>query len=91
MGSKKLYLEIVLGIYTHQKKNFSWFFKRIFEHGFNFKVYNFYIINYIFKFFLIFFSIKDKFILTTSNKDSKYIHNYDFSNSINSKKKKTKF
>ena len=51
MDSKEIILRDSAFDLHPPKKNLSWFFNRISEHGFNFKVYNFYIINYIFKFF----------------------------------------
>ena len=75
-------------IKTH--KNFFWFVKKLKLHGFNFKVYLFYLKNFSLKCLEIFLKHKNEFIFTTQKFSSKYIHNFDYSNSIGYLKSKNK-
>ena len=72
------------------KKNFGWLKNKILEHGFNFKVYFFYIQFFLGKFILSFLKHKNEFIFSNTKTSKYYINNYDYSNSLASVKRKTK-
>ncbi len=76
-------------IKTH--KDFSWFLKKLKEHNLNFKVYFFYLRYFFLKFFnTLLLQHKNEFIFTNEKFSSKYIHNFDYSNSIGYLKNKNK-
>ena len=72
------------------QKNFVWIINRIKEHGLNFKVYFFYLKSFFLYFLNKLLAHNNEFIFSTEKFSSKYIHNFDYSNSIGYLKKKNK-
>ena len=73
-----------------EKKNFRWLKKRMIEHRFNFKVYFFYIQFFLGKFILSILKHNKEFIFSNTKTSNYYINNYDYSNSLESVKRKIK-
>ena len=72
------------------KKNLKWFFSRILEHKLNFDLYFYYLSFFFYKTIFYFLKHRKEFIFSLNGTDEKYIHNFDYSNSIDFKKTKGK-
>ena len=68
------------------KKNLRWFIDKLLEHKFNIMVYLFYLRSFFYSIFL-YLKHKNEFLFSNDKKNKRYIHNYDYSNSLNAKKK----
>lgn len=70
------------------KKNLRWFIDKFLEHKFNIMVYLFYLRSFFYSIFFLYLKHKNEFFFSNDKKNKRYIHNYDYSNSLNAKKKK---
>jgi len=66
-------------------KNFSWLFEKFKFHLLNLKIYFFYFKKYFYSFLYKFLNHNKKYYMTSNNKKFNYIHNYDYSNSLDFK------